>query len=98
MTATEKAINELKKYTSGKKNTEKTEISVLVLNRVISALEQEPTIIGEKVGSKSDEAKELIKKINDEVPKRQYDERDEFFALGMKRAIEIVQEYYEVDE
>lgn len=36
------AINELKKYTLGKKNTEKVEISVLQLNRVIKALEQEP--------------------------------------------------------
>lgn len=36
-------INELKKYTAGKKNTQKTEISVLVLNRLIFALEeQEP--------------------------------------------------------
>lgn len=38
-----KVIDELKKYTVGKKNTEKTEISVLALNRFISALEmQEP--------------------------------------------------------
>ena len=39
---TREAINELKKYTLGKKNTEKVEISVLQLNRVIKALEQEP--------------------------------------------------------
>ena len=40
---TNEVINELKKYTVGKKNTEKTEISVLALNRLISALkEQEP--------------------------------------------------------
>ena len=39
---TKEAINELKKYTLGKKNTEKVEISVLQLNRVIKALEQEP--------------------------------------------------------
>ena len=38
------AINELKKYTLGKKNTEKVEINVLQLNRVIKALEQEPKI------------------------------------------------------
>lgn len=38
---TREAINELKKYTLGKKNTEKVEISVLQLNRVIKALEQE---------------------------------------------------------
>ena len=38
-------INELKKYTVGKKNSQKTEISVLVLNRLIFALEeQEPWI------------------------------------------------------
>ena len=37
---TREAINELKKYTLGKKNTEKVEISVLQLNRVIKALEQ----------------------------------------------------------
>ena len=36
------AINELKKYTLGKKNTEKVEINVLKLNRIIKALEQEP--------------------------------------------------------
>lgn len=41
---TREAINELKKYTLGKKNTEKVEISVLQLNRVIKALEQEPKI------------------------------------------------------
>lgn len=36
-------INELKKYTVGKKNAQKTEISVLALNRLIFALEeQEP--------------------------------------------------------
>lgn len=39
---TREEINELKKYTLGKKNTEKVEISVLQLNRVIKALEQEP--------------------------------------------------------
>lgn len=38
---TREAINELKKYTLGKKNTEKVEISVLQLNRIIKALEQE---------------------------------------------------------
>lgn len=38
------AINELKKYTLGRKNTEKVEISILQLNRVIKALEQEPKI------------------------------------------------------
>jgi len=35
------AINKLKEYTSGKKNTEKVEISVLQLNRIIKALEKE---------------------------------------------------------
>ena len=39
---TREAINELKKYTLGKKNTEKVEISVLQIKRVIKALEQEP--------------------------------------------------------
>ncbi len=39
---TKEAINELKKYTSGRKNTEKIEVSVLALNRIIFALEQEP--------------------------------------------------------
>ena len=34
------AIDELKKYTLGKKNTEKVEISVLQLNRIIKALEE----------------------------------------------------------
>ena len=34
-------IDFLKKYTDGKKNTEKVEISVLQLNRAIKALEQE---------------------------------------------------------
>ena len=40
---TNEAINELKKYTLGKRNTEKVEISVLQINRVIKALEQEPS-------------------------------------------------------
>lgn len=35
-------VDFLKKYTNGKRNTEKVEISVLQLNRVIKALEQEP--------------------------------------------------------
>lgn len=35
------AINELKKYTTGRKNTEKIEVSVLALDRIIFALEQE---------------------------------------------------------
>ena len=39
------AINELKKYTLGKKNTEKVEINVLQLNRIIKALEQEEPIL-----------------------------------------------------
>ena len=39
---TREAVNELKKYTLGKKNTEKVEISILNLNRIIKALEQEP--------------------------------------------------------
>jgi hypothetical protein len=34
-------INLLKRYTDGKQNTEKVEISVLQLNRVIKALEQQ---------------------------------------------------------
>ena len=34
-------VNELKKYTVGKKNTDKVEINVLALNRLIFALEQE---------------------------------------------------------
>lgn len=36
------AIEQLKKYTDTKKNTDKVEISVLVLNRIIKALSQEP--------------------------------------------------------
>lgn len=42
------AINELKKYTSGRKNIEKVEISVLQLNRIIKALEEELCKEGEK--------------------------------------------------
>jgi len=38
---TREVINELKKYTAKKKNTEKVEISVLALNRLISALEEQ---------------------------------------------------------
>lgn len=42
---TREVINELKKYTVGKKNSQKTEISVLALNRLIFALEeQEPDL------------------------------------------------------
>ncbi len=36
------ALETLKCYTHGKKNTDKVEISVLELNRIIKALEQEP--------------------------------------------------------
>jgi len=38
---TREVINELKKYTAGKKNTQKVEISVLALNRLIFALEDQ---------------------------------------------------------
>lgn len=38
------AIDELKKYTLGKKDSEKVEISVLALNRIIFALEEEPKV------------------------------------------------------
>ena len=37
-------VDFLKKYTDGKQNTEKVEISVLQLNRVIKALDQEPVL------------------------------------------------------
>lgn len=43
---TREVINELKKYTVGKKNTEKTEISVLNLNRLIFALEEQESKTG----------------------------------------------------
>ena len=36
------ALIQLKKYTEGKQNTDKVEISVLTLNRIIKALSQEP--------------------------------------------------------
>lgn len=36
------AVEQLKKYTHGKKNTDKVEINVLALNRIIKALSQEP--------------------------------------------------------
>lgn len=52
-------IDFLKKYTDGKQNTEKVEISVLQLNRVIKALEQEPKFI-----AKSDGTIEQIKNCN----------------------------------
>lgn len=38
----EDAVEQLKKYTHGKNNTDKVEISVLALNRIIKALSQEP--------------------------------------------------------
>lgn len=39
------AINELKKYTSGKKNTDKIEVIVLNLNRIIFALEEPEPVL-----------------------------------------------------
>ncbi len=36
------ALEQLKQYTEGKKNTDKVEISVLALNRIIKALSQDP--------------------------------------------------------
>lgn len=38
------ALIQLKKYTEGKQNTDKVEISVLAPNRIIKALEQEPML------------------------------------------------------
>ena len=52
------AINELKKYTLGKKNTEKVEINVLQLNRVIKALEQEEPILDKIEGYEDAEIEE----------------------------------------
>lgn len=40
-----KVINELKKYVVGRKNTEKTEVSVLNLNRLIFALEEQEPVL-----------------------------------------------------
>ena len=37
------AIERLKTYTDGKDNTDKVEISLMQLNRIINALEQQPT-------------------------------------------------------
>ena len=40
-----KVINELKKYVVGRKNTEKVEVSVLNLNRLIFALEEQESML-----------------------------------------------------
>ena len=53
-------INELKKYTAGKKNTEKTEISVLALNRLIFALGEQEDIL--------DKIKEEVKLLSNANP------------------------------
>lgn len=42
------AVEQLKNYTHGKKNTDKVEISVLALNRIIKTLSHEPKTIQEK--------------------------------------------------
>lgn len=82
---TREAINELKKYVSGKKNTEKVEISVLQLNRIIKALEQEPTL---------DEVKAEIEniEINGHI-------RDvECFNAGINTVLNIIDKYQDQDK
>ena len=51
-------IDLLKKYTNGKQNTDKVEISVIQLNRIIKALEQEPKWIPVKWHSITEEERE----------------------------------------
>ena len=62
-------INELKKYTAGKKNTEKTEISVLALNRLIFALGEQETVL-DKI---KNEIKDSTYFINDTTEKEGID-------------------------
>jgi hypothetical protein len=80
---TREIINELKKYTLGKKNTEKIEISILQINRVIKALEQQPkTDVLDKIRAEIEQIE-----INGNL-------RDvECFNAGMNAALNVIDKY-----
>ena len=90
------AINELKKYTLGKKNTEKVEISVLQLNRVIKALEQEPIL--DKIRAEIEQAKIYILKTEDgkEIKASANDVINpdyRNYTSGLNTALQIIDKY-----
>lgn len=63
---TKEVIKELRKYTLGKKNTEKVEISVLQLNRIIKVLGQVPTkfaVSPERIAIIENELEELFERV-----------------------------------
>jgi len=75
-------IELLKKYTDGKHNIKKVEISVLQLNRIIKALEQEPNL---------DEIRAEIERVAEEECK--FNPFDQTWACGLKYALEIIDKY-----
>ena len=85
-------INLLKKYTDGKQNTDKVEISVLQLNRVIKALEQETVskksydhefFLRKEFELKIDELQRQLDKIGAEIMSKD----------GLEEALEIIDKY-----
>jgi len=85
-------INLLKKYTDGKQNTDKVEISVLQLNRVIKALEQETVskksydhefFLRKEFELKIDELQRQLDKIRAEIMSKD----------GLEEALEIIDKY-----
>lgn len=68
-------IDFLKKYTDGKQNTEKVEISVLQLNRVIKALEQTFCKDAEYEKDLNEVKEQILKESNTLVSKRDLFER-----------------------
>ena len=79
--------NELKKYIVGRKNTDKVEINVLVLNRLIFALEGQEPILDKVVA----EIKDWQRDIHDN--KQDADKHDFVF----ERIFEIINEYKEAE-
>ena len=79
-------IELLKKYTDGKHNTEKVEINVIQLNRIIKALEQEPC---DKYIKEIDHLRKYIAKLETKIVEQQPCDD----AISRQAAIDAVTKY-----
>ena len=78
-----KVISELKKYVAGRKNTEKTEVSVLNLNRLIFALEEQESVL--------DKIRAEIKQLR--IHKAQYLTSDNKVCIDSQEVLDIIDKY-----
>ena len=86
------AVDNLRRYVDGKENTEKVEINVLQLNRIIKALEQEP---------KTDVLEDIKAEIEQIATYGQIDDKTSFIRDGemvKKLVLEIIDKHIERNE